>query len=69
MVKAWRSDDIKVVKVKTNVYHMFLKLEELLECILTCGPWCLDKNMILVVRWEQGLKVKDDIFNQIKFWF
>ena len=69
MAKAWRCESLKVVKISTNIYHIFAKSEEVLDRILYQGPWCLDNNLIATIRWERGLKIQDDSFNMIKFWF
>ena len=68
MMKAWKCDSLKVVKINTNTYHIFLRTKEETDRVVTQGPWCLDNSLISIVKWERGIVPKSEDFHLVKFW-
>ena len=68
MVKAWKCESLKVVKLDTNIYQIFLRTKEEVDRLLSQGPWCLDNCLISIVKWARGTCPKAEDFHLVKFW-
>ena len=40
-----------------------------MDKIVTQGPWCFENNLMSIVWWERGIKIQDDSFKMVSFWF
>ena len=68
MAKAWRKENLKVIKIKHNMYQIFFQTAEEVAMVINQGPWCLDNNLISLKQWVPQIEEKDDSFNKVKFW-
>ena len=68
MVKAWKCESLKVIKLDTNIYQIFLRNTEEVERLLSQGPWCFDNCLMSIVKWERGANPKTENFHLVKFW-
>ncbi|XP_058180206.1 uncharacterized protein At4g02000-like [Rhododendron vialii] len=69
MRKVWGSPDgLRVVDVGDNLFHFRFANEMDLQRVVNGGPWCFDNMVLLLRRWEAGMKANTVDFNEIDFW-
>ena len=68
MVKAWKCESLKVIKIDTNTYHIFLRTKEEVDRVVSQGPWCLDNCLISTIKWRREMNLKEADFHLVKFW-
>ena len=42
MIKAWKSEYLKVIRIKENLYQIFFRTADEMNSIIKQGPWCID---------------------------
>lgn len=69
MRKVWGSPEgLRMVDVGENLFHFRFSNEMDLQRVVNGGPWCFDNMVLLLRRWEAGMKADTVIFNEIDFW-
>lgn len=69
MRKVWGSPEgLRMVDVGENLFHFHFSNEMDLQRVVNGGPWCFDNMVLLLRRWEAGMKADTVVFNEIDFW-
>ncbi|KAH7841895.1 hypothetical protein Vadar_013209 [Vaccinium darrowii] len=69
MRKVWGSPEgLRMVDVGENLFHFRFVNEMDLQRVVNGDPWCFDNMLLLLRRWEAGLKADTVVFNEIDFW-
>ena len=63
MTKAWKTEEIKVVRLQAKKFQIFFKKEEDVARIVQMGPWYLDNSLIFLKRWERDNQPDEESFN------
>ncbi|XP_071920729.1 uncharacterized protein [Coffea arabica] len=68
MTKAWMSEKIQITKLHDQILQIFFPMEEEANRIVDQGPWCFDKDLLIVKprRYGEANKVED--FYHTSFW-
>ena len=67
MAKGWKKEDLKVIKIKPNMFQIFFNTTDEVEKVIKNGPWCLDNNLIALKCWKPQTEAKDESFHSVKF--
>ncbi|KAH7848205.1 hypothetical protein Vadar_030754 [Vaccinium darrowii] len=69
MRKVWGSPEgLRMVDVGDNLFHFRFSNEMDLQRVFNGGPWCFDNMVLLLKRWEAGLRADSVEFKEIDFW-
>ena len=68
MTKAWKSEKIQISKLHDQILHIFFPTKEEANRIVDQGPWCFDKDLLIVKPWRYGEAIKVEDFYHTPFW-
>ncbi|KAH7854377.1 hypothetical protein Vadar_013096 [Vaccinium darrowii] len=67
--RAWGAPEgLRMVDVGENLFHFRFSNEVDLQKVLNGGPWCFDGMLLLLIRWEMGMRADGVEFNTVDFW-
>ncbi|KAH7844603.1 hypothetical protein Vadar_029804 [Vaccinium darrowii] len=69
MRKVWGSlAGLRILDVGENLFHFRFANDMDMQRVLNGGPWCFDNLLLLLKRWEVGMKADSVEFKDIEFW-
>lgn len=69
MRKVWgQNEGLKILEVGDNLFHFRFSREADMRRVLNGGPWCFDNMLLLLKKWEVGMKADSVNFHDVDFW-
>ncbi|KAE9459498.1 hypothetical protein C3L33_08619, partial [Rhododendron williamsianum] len=67
--RAWGSPNkLSIVEVGDNLFHFRFEDEISLKKVLHGGPWNFENQLLVVQKWEPGMKADQLSFHSVAFW-
>ena len=67
--KAWGlENEVQIMEVGANLFQFKFNTEFDLERILNGGPWSFDNQMLMLTKWQKGMKADNVRLNHASLW-